>query len=54
MNDDGIDLKDIDFFFTSIFDYSIFEAFSKVIQKMISCSPNICKLLNKIANMCHL
>jgi len=24
MNDDGIDLKDIDFFFTSIFDYSIF------------------------------
>lgn len=54
MNDDGIDLKDIDFFFTSIFDYSIFEAFSKVIQKMISCSPTICKLLNKIANLCRL
>jgi Ras-related GTP-binding protein C/D len=52
IGDDGIDLKGIDFFFTSIFDHSIFEAFSKVIQKLIPCSPNICKLLNHFANYC--
>ena len=50
INDDGIDIKEIEFQFTSIFDYSIFEAFSKVIQRMIPCSPQLCKTLTHFAN----
>jgi Ras-related GTP-binding protein C/D len=50
ISEDEIDIKEIEFYFTSINDSSIFEAFSKVVQKMIPCSPNICKLLNHFAN----
>ena len=45
-----MDIREIEFYFTSINDSSIFEAFSKVIQRMIPSAPNICKLLNHFAN----
>lgn len=50
LSDDDIDIKEIEFFFTSIHDSSVFQAFSKVIQRMIPCASNICKLLNHFAN----
>lgn len=44
----------VNFFFTSIFDYSVFEAFSKVVQKILPCTNHICKLLNKLAEYCKM
>ena len=49
INDDGIDVKEIDFHFTSIFDYSVFEGFSRVMQKMVACAPQLNKGLAHFA-----
>lgn len=54
LSDDKIDVKQVDFHFTSIYNYSIFEAMSKVVQKIISCSRDLCKLLNTLANYCKI
>ena len=54
IGEDDVDVKEIEFFFTSINDSSIFEAFSRVLQKLIPCSPNICKLLNHFSNSCKI
>ena len=52
IGEDDVDVKEIEFFFTSINDSSIFEAFSRVLQRLIPCSANVCKLLNHFANYC--
>lgn len=52
--DEKIDSKIINFSFTSIYDYSVFEAFSKVVQKILPCTTHICKLLNKLAAYCKI
>ncbi|EMR11057.2 hypothetical protein PNEG_00655 [Pneumocystis murina B123] len=44
--DSGFDNVSISFHLTSIFDYSIFEAFSRVIQKLIPQLPTLENLLN--------
>ncbi|KTW28932.1 hypothetical protein T552_01560 [Pneumocystis carinii B80] len=44
--DSGLDNVSISFHLTSIFDYSIFEAFSRVIQKLIPQLPALENLLN--------
>lgn len=51
---DDVDVKEIEFYFTSINDSSIFQAFSRVVQRLIPCSPNISKLLNHFANYCKI
>ena len=52
IGEDDVDVREIEFFFTSINDSSIFEAFSRVLQRLIPCSPNICKLLNQFGSFC--
>lgn len=52
--DEGINNKDVNIHFTSILDYSVFEAFSNVVQKVLPCTPYICKLLNKLASYCKI
>lgn len=54
IGEDDVDVKEIEFYFTSINDSSIFEAFSRVVQRLIPCSPNISKLLNHFANYCKI
>ena len=54
MADEGIDAKQVSIYFTSINDYSIYDAVSKVLQKIIPCSPYLCKLLNKLAEFCKI
>ena len=39
---------------TSIYDHSIFEAFSKVIQKLIPQLPTLEALLNSLCSTCHI
>lgn len=51
---DKIDLTKVSFNFTSIMDSSVYQAFSKVIQKILPCTPYLCKLLNKMANYCKI
>lgn len=46
--------KLVNIYFTSILDYSIFEAFSNVIQKILPCTTYVCKLLNKLATFCKI
>ncbi|CCJ30792.1 unnamed protein product [Pneumocystis jirovecii] len=46
LSDSGLDNISVSFHLTSIFDYSIFEAFSKVIQKLIPQLPTLENLLN--------
>ena len=50
LQDEKVDLKTLDFCFTCIYNYSIFEAISKVVQKTLSCSKDVCRLLNTLAN----
>ena len=54
IGEDDVEVKEIEFYFTSINDSSIFEAFSRVVQRLIPCSPNISKLLNHFANYCKI
>mmetsp|Transcript_6159 Transcript_6159/g.8913 ORF Transcript_6159/g.8913 Transcript_6159/m.8913 type:complete len:416 (-) Transcript_6159:44-1291(-) len=48
-NELGLDLR---FYLTSIYDHSIFEAFSKVVQRMIPCLPTLENLLNCLIGTC--
>lgn len=44
--DSGIDAVNLSFYLTSIYDHSIFEAFSKVVQKLIPQLPTLENMLN--------
>lgn len=46
LGDAGFDDVSISFYLTSIYDYSIYESFSKVVQKLIPQLPKIENLLN--------
>ncbi|KAL7645182.1 UNVERIFIED_CONTAM: hypothetical protein RMT77_003567 [Armadillidium vulgare] len=46
LNDSGMEGIHLSFYLTSIYDHSIFEAFSKVVQKIIPQLPTLEKLLN--------
>jgi hypothetical protein len=46
LQDAGLDQIHLSFYMTSIYDHSIFEAFSKVVQKLIPQLPVLENLLN--------
>ncbi|XP_065175116.1 ras-related GTP-binding protein C-like [Sycon ciliatum] len=46
LSDSGLDAIHLSFYLTSIYDHSIFEAFSKVVQKLIPQLPTLENLLN--------
>lgn len=50
LSDAGFENPPVNYYLTSIYDYSIFEAFSKVIQKLIPQLSTLENLLNIIAN----
>lgn len=50
--DVGLENVQLNFHMTSIFDHSIFEAFSKVIQKLIPQLPTLENLLNIFCSVC--
>lgn len=50
LSDQGIDNAPVNFHLTSIYDHSIFEAFSKVIQKLI---PRLGQLEAMLTNLCR-
>ena len=43
---------EVAYFLTSIYDHSIFEAFSKVVQKLIPQLPTLENLLNLLVSTC--
>jgi Ras-related GTP-binding protein C/D len=49
--DIGLDNVPLNFYLTSIYDHSIFEAFSKVIQKLIPQLPTLENLLNILCSV---
>jgi len=49
--DAGLDNIHLSFYLTSIYDHSIFEAFSKVIQKLIPQLPTLENLLNILCSV---
>ncbi|KAF1998414.1 ras-related GTP-binding protein-like protein C [Amniculicola lignicola CBS 123094] len=51
--DHGYDNAPVSFYSTSIYDHSIFEAFSKVIQKLIPQLPALENLLNNLCQTCR-
>ena len=55
-DEEGGDLSDlpIGYYLTSIYDHSIFEAFSKVVQKLIPTLPTIENLLNVLVSSCRM
>lgn len=52
--DVGLENVPLSFYLTSIYDHSIFEAFSKVIQKLIPQLPTLENLLNILCAVCYL
>lgn len=52
LNDAGYINPNVNYHLTSIYDYSIFEAFSKVIQKLIPQRDTLTGLLNILVNSC--
>jgi Ras-related GTP-binding protein C/D len=44
----GIKIKSINFYLTTIYDNSIFEAVSQVIMKVLPCSQSLCWLLDEL------
>lgn len=42
----GIKVKSLDFYQTTIYDNSIFEAVSQVLMKVLPCSQHLCRLLD--------
>ena len=52
LNDAGYINPNVNYHLTSIYDYSIFEAFSKVIQKLIPQRETLENLLNILVNSC--
>lgn len=53
LSDAGVDNAPVSFYQTSIYDHSIFEAFSKVIQKLIPELPTLEALLNSLCSNCR-
>jgi Ras-related GTP-binding protein C/D len=53
LSDNGFENAPITFHLTSIYDHSIFEAFSKVIQKLIPHLPTLEAMLNDLCRSCH-
>lgn len=51
INDGELDIH-MSFYLTSIYDHSIFEAFSKVVQKLIPQLPTLENLLNILITVC--
>jgi Ras-related GTP-binding protein C/D len=49
--DTGMDHIQLSFYLTSIYDHSIFEAFSKVIQKLVPQLPTLENLLNLLCSV---
>ena len=54
LSDAGYDNAPVSFYQTSIYDHSIFEAFSKVIQKLIPQLPTLEALLNSLCSNCRI
>lgn len=54
LSDHGYENAPVSFYQTSIYDHSIFEAFSKVIQKLIPQLPTLEALLNSLCSTCHI
>lgn len=54
LSDHGYDNAPVSFYQTSIYDHSIFEAFSKVIQKLIPQLPTLEALLNSLCSTCQI
>ncbi|KAE9975727.1 hypothetical protein BLS_002474 [Venturia inaequalis] len=52
--DHGVETAPVHFHQTSIYDHSIFEALSKVIQKLIPQLPTLEALLNSLCRNCHI
>ena len=52
LSDAGYENAPVHYYLTSIYDYSVFEAFSKVIQKLIPNLPTLENLINTLANNC--
>ena len=50
MQDEGLTDTHLGFHLTSIYDHSIFEAFSKVIQKLVTNLPMLENLLNVLCS----
>ncbi|KAF2756811.1 ras-related GTP-binding protein-like protein C [Pseudovirgaria hyperparasitica] len=54
LSDQGYENAPVSFYQTSIYDHSIFEAFSKVIQKLIPQLPTLESLLNSLCSNCRI
>lgn len=54
LSDHGYENAPVSFYQTSIYDHSIFEAFSKVIQKLIPQLPTLENLLNNLCQACKI
>ncbi|KAI9701154.1 MAG: hypothetical protein M1836_001823 [Candelina mexicana] len=54
LSDAGYENASVSFYQTSIYDHSIFEAFSKVIQKLIPQLPTLESLLNNLCSACRM
>ncbi|KAK8210499.1 ras-related GTP-binding protein-like protein C [Phyllosticta capitalensis] len=54
LSDAGYENAPVSFYQTSIYDHSIFEAFSKVIQKLIPQLPTLEALLNSLCSTCRI
>ncbi|KAF2461813.1 Gtr1/RagA G protein conserved region-domain-containing protein [Lineolata rhizophorae] len=54
LSDNGYENAPVSFYQTSIYDHSIFEAFSKVIQKLIPQLPTLEALLNSLCANCRI
>ncbi|OJJ45748.1 hypothetical protein ASPZODRAFT_17193 [Penicilliopsis zonata CBS 506.65] len=52
LSDAGYENAPVHYYLTSIYDYSVFEAFSKVIQKLIPNLSTLENLINTLANNC--
>ena len=52
LHDHGVVNAPISFYLTSIYDYTVFEAFSKVIQKLVPTLPALENILNNVAQTC--
>lgn len=52
LSDAGFENAPVSFHLTSIYDHSIFEAFSKVVQKLITQLPSLEGLLNLLSHNC--
>lgn len=54
LRDQQLDCIQLNYFLTSIYDHSIFEAFSKVVQKLIPQLPTLENLLNTLISACKM